>query len=150
MKPIKLSRDRDHRTALVKNLATSLVLYERVQTTPAKAKAAQLQTERLITLAKRWTAAEGAGQKLALYRQILAGTSDELAAKKLIEVLAGRFASRTGGYTRRLRLGRRLGDGAEQVILSLTDRDIKASVSIEAKSTKAAKKTVATEMTETK
>ena len=124
MKPVKLSRSASHRTSVIHNLATSLVLYERVQTTPIKARAMQMHTERLITLAKRWAADPKPGQKLALYRRILTGTADELAAKKLIDVLAARFEKRVGGYTRRRRLARRLGDGAEQVLVTLTDREV--------------------------
>ena len=119
MRSIKLSRPASQRIALVKNLATSLLLYEKVQTTPAKARAAQSHAERLITTAKRWRSAGSVGSQLNLYRLILAETNDRLAAKKLIEVLATRFADRVGGYTRRVRLGRRLGDGAEQVLVTL-------------------------------
>lgn len=122
MRVTKLSRSASHRRSLVKNLSTSVLLYEKVQTTPAKARAIQSHAERLITTAKRWRAASTTGAKLALYRSLLADTSDQLAAKKLIEVLADRFIGRTGGYTRRVRLARRLGDGAEQVIVSLIDR----------------------------
>ena len=119
MRATKLSRSASHRRSLVKNLSTSVVLYEKVQTTPAKARAIQSHAERLITTAKRWQAAPSAGAKLALYRSLLAETSDRLAAKKLIEVLAARFGERHGGYTRRVRLARRLGDGAEQVVVTL-------------------------------
>lgn len=127
MRAIKLSRSASHRTSLVKNLATSLLLYEKVQTTPAKARAVQSHAERLITTAKRWLTAETPGAKLALYRTLLAQTADELAAKKLIDVLAPRFASRVGGYTRRIRLARRLGDGAEQVVVTLTPTPAEAA-----------------------
>lgn len=120
MRPTKLSRSASHRRSLVKNMATSVLLYEKVQTTPTKARAVQSHAERLITTAKRWLLAESAGAKLALYRSLLADTADRLAAKKLIEVLAPRFAQRVGGYTRRIRLAPRLGDGAEQVVLLLT------------------------------
>ncbi len=122
MRPTKLSRPASARNLLVRNLATSLILYERVQTTPTKARAAQAQTERLISVAKRWFAASNQGQKLALRRRLLAGTADRLAVLKLTEVLADRFADRHGGYTRRRRLAQRLGDGAEQVIVTLTER----------------------------
>ncbi len=120
MRATKLSRSASHRRSLVKNLATSVLLYETVQTTPAKARAVQSHAERLITTAKRWQAATSGGAKLALYRSLLADTADPLAAKKLIEVLAPRFADRPGGYTRRIRLAPRLGDGAEQVLLRLS------------------------------
>lgn len=123
MRATKLSRSASHRRSLVKNLATSVLLYETVQTTPAKARAVQSHAERLITTAKRWRVASSTGTKLALYRSLLADTADRLAAKKLIEVLARRFADRAGGYTRRVRLAPRLGDGAEQVVLRLTETE---------------------------
>ena len=130
MRATKLSRSASHRRLLVKNLSTSVLLYEKVKTTPAKARAIQSHAERLITTAKRWRTAGTTGAKLALYRSLLAETSDRLAAKKLIDVLAARYADRTGGYTRRIRLARRLGDGAEQVVVSLTaDRAVEAGSS---------------------
>ena len=136
---------------MVRNLATSLVLYEKVQTTPAKARAAQMHTERLITLAKDWKAATNVGVKLEIYRRMLSRTADELAVKKLVEVLADLNANRQGGYTRKIKLGRRLGDGAEQVILSLVERtniETEKSAVKNIKLTKAEKVTESTKVEE--
>ena len=141
MRATKLSISASHRRSLVKNLSTSILLYEKVQTTPAKARAIQSHAERLITTAKRWQAATTVGAKLALYRSLLADTSDKLAAKKLIEVLAERYAERVGGYTRRIRLARRLGDGAEQVIVTLMDQPKSKSSSVAKASDKSASTT---------
>ena len=148
MKPVKLSRKASGRNLVVRNLATSLVLYERIQTTPAKARAAQMHTERLITLAKKWKACDNVGEKLALRRQIISRTADDLAVKKLTEVLADLFAERQGGYTRRIKLGRRLGDGAEQVVLSLTERTNVTKAKPEVKAVKRSKAEKSEETTE--
>ena len=147
MKPVKLSRQASGRNLVVRNLATSLVLYERIQTTPAKARAAQMHTERLITLAKKWKLATDPGVKLALRRQMISRTADKLAVKKLTEVLADLFEKREGGYTRKIKIGRRLGDAAEQVILSLTER---SNLEVPKPATKPAKVEKAEKATETK
>ena len=127
MKVVKLSRTVDKRRLVVRNLATSLILFESIKTTPAKARAARMLVERLITRAKQLKNETDSGRTLAMYRMLLAATADELAAKKLKDVLADRFMARQGGYTRIQKLSRRLGDGAEQVVLSLTDRETPAA-----------------------
>ncbi|MFH2203619.1 MAG: 50S ribosomal protein L17 [Elusimicrobiota bacterium] len=104
----KLCRTSSHRKATLRNMATSLFLHERVQTSLTRAKALRSFAERLITCAKR-------GQHLRVRRDI----SDRVAVKKLFDVLAQRYQDRPGGYTQVLRLGRRTGDGALQGLIRL-------------------------------
>ena len=107
----KLSRDTGHRLALYRNLVTDLLRYEKIVTTEAKAKEARSLAENMITLGK-----EGS---LHARRQALSFVSDKKVVKKVFEELAPRYANRAGGYTRLVRLGARLGDGAPMVHLEL-------------------------------
>lgn len=107
----KLQRDPSGRKALLRGLTTSVILHERIQTTVTKAKAVRPQVERAITLAKRDT--------LHARRQAAAYLYGKDAVRKLFETIGPRFAGRVGGYTRIVRLGPRLGDGAETAILEL-------------------------------
>lgn len=100
-----LDRNRAARKALLRNLATSLVLYEHVNTTLAKAKAVKPIVEKLITTGKNKTLV--ARRKLASYLTI------ESAVNKVLEELGPRYAQRPGGYLRIIKLGARQGDGAE-------------------------------------
>lgn len=109
----QLKRDRNERKALFKSLLTSLVLYERIQTTEAKAKAVKADADKLITKAKK-----GGLHAYRLVEPELA----TVAVKKLLTTIAPRFANRQGGYTRIIRVGRRLKDNAPQVILEWTEK----------------------------
>lgn len=100
-----LDRKRGPRLALFRNLATSLVLYERVNTTLAKAKAIRPIVEKLITIGRRKT--------LVARRRLARVLTIESAVHNVLEELGPRYASRPGGYTRIIKLGRRDGDGAE-------------------------------------
>jgi large subunit ribosomal protein L17 len=107
----KLSRNTEHRRALLRNLVTSLILEERVETTVAKAKAARAVAEQIISLGKR-------GDLHA--RRLAAGYClTAPAVQKLFADVAKRFASRPGGYTRIVRTGWRKGDGADTAVLEL-------------------------------
>ncbi|MBZ5544471.1 MAG: 50S ribosomal protein L17 [Acidobacteriia bacterium] len=112
----KLSRNTEHRRALLRNLVTSLILEERIETTVAKAKAARTEAERIITLGKRGS----------LHARRLAASYILTAAavKKLFEDVAKRYASRPGGYTRIVRTGWRKGDGAETAVLELVGTEV--------------------------
>jgi large subunit ribosomal protein L17 len=99
-----LDRKKGPREALLKNLAASVILHEKVQTTKAKAKAVRPLVEKLIT--------SGKGGTLAARRALISMVGEN-AAKKVIEVLAPRYNERPGGYLRIMNLGRRQGDGAE-------------------------------------
>jgi large subunit ribosomal protein L17 len=109
----KLSRNTEHRRALLRNLVTSLILRERIETTVAKAKAARPLAEWMITLAKRGD--------LPARRQAASYLLDPAAVKFLFEDLSKRYAARPGGYTRLVHAGWRRGDGADLAILELVD-----------------------------
>lgn len=98
--------------SLIVNLAESLVLYEKISTTKAKAKAVKSFTDKLITVSKR----NNLTARRELVRKLYTGN----AVKKLMEVLGPRYAERRGGYTRMtLITGNRTGDGAERTIVEL-------------------------------
>jgi large subunit ribosomal protein L17 len=109
----KLGRITPHRTALLRNLATSLFDKERIRTTLMKAKELRPYAERLITLAKREE------NRLHARRLVARDIQDPVVVKKLFDSLGARYATRPGGYTRILRLGARKGDGAEMAIVEL-------------------------------
>lgn len=116
----KLSRSKDQRTALRRNLVKQLFEHERIRTTSAKAQAVRGQAERLITLAKKGNKA--GDEKMVHARRLAAARlSDAGAVKKLFEDIAPRFEDRPGGYTRIVKLGLRQGDAAEMVILELVE-----------------------------
>jgi len=100
----KLSRPTAHRWALYRNLVSDLVKYEKIVTTEAKAKEIRGLAEKMITLGK-----EGS---LASRRRALAFVTDKKLVDKIFTELAPRYAERPGGYTRLVKLGRRVGDGA--------------------------------------
>ena len=110
----KLGRTTEHRLATLRNLSQMLLRHERIDTTLAKAKELRPFIERLITVAKRGLE-DGADTPRALHarRLVARDLADKRVAGKLFETIAPRFASRPGGYTRVLRLGRRRGDCAE-------------------------------------
>ncbi len=108
----KLSRKHGPRMALYKNLTVSILRYERVRTTEAKAKEVRGRVEQMITLAKRGD--------LAARRAVIAAFPNEpLVVNKLFDEIAPKYADRTSGYTRIVRLGQRLGDAAEIVQIEL-------------------------------
>ncbi len=108
----KLSRKHGPRMALYKNLAVSVLRYERVQTTEAKAKEVRGQVEQMITLAKRGD--------LAARRSVVSQLPNEpLVVSKLFDEIAPKYADRTSGFTRIVRIGQRKGDAAEIVQLEL-------------------------------
>ena len=108
----KLSRKQGPRLALYKNLAVSVLRYERVRTTEAKAKEIRGQVERLITIAK-------VGDLNARRRVISEFPNEPLVMNKLFDEIAPKYADRTSGYTRIIRIGQRQGDAAEIVQLEL-------------------------------
>ena len=108
----KLSRKTGPRIALFKNLTVSILRYERVKTTEAKAKEVQGRVERMITLAKRGD--------LAARRAIVSEFPNEpLVVTKLFDEIAAKYADRTSGYTRIVKIGQRSGDAAEMVQIEL-------------------------------
>jgi large subunit ribosomal protein L17 len=116
----KLGRDSSARKALFRDLVTDLFLYERIETTEAKAKEVRSIAEKLITLAKRGDLHARRQAAAFVRRETLNGEQD--AIQKLFSDLAQRYANRQGGYTRILKLGPRRGDSAPMVYLELVDR----------------------------
>jgi ribosomal protein L17 len=106
----KLGRTASHKKAMLANMALDVILREEVKTTLQKAKEVRREAERLVTLAK-------AGEKLSLKNAL----SNKTAYKKLIDVLAVRYAKRNGGYTRIYRAGIRKGDNAQTAIIKLVE-----------------------------
>ena len=108
----KLSRKQGPRLALFKNLTVSILRYERVQTTEAKAKEIQGRVEKMITLAKR--------NDLTARRAVVAAFPNEpLVVTKLFDEIGPKYADRTSGFTRIVKLGPRSGDAAEIVQIEL-------------------------------
>ena len=100
-----LDRKKAPREAMMRNLATSLILYEKIKTTTAKAKALRPLAERLVTIAKK--------NDLTARRRLLAVLYHKKAVSKALEVIGPRYQDRHGGYTRITKIGKRQGDGAE-------------------------------------
>jgi large subunit ribosomal protein L17 len=130
----KLGRNTSHRRALLRNLTTSVLLNERVETTIQKAKAVRPWVERMITLGKRDT--------LHARRQAAAYLLQPSAVSKLFATIAPRYGDRNGGYTRIIRTGWRQGDGADTAILELlgSELSVKKAERAKAESEKAKKK----------
>jgi large subunit ribosomal protein L17 len=101
-------------------MTKQLFEHERIRTTRAKAEVVRGHAEKLITLAKRGNAAEGA-EAVHIRRLAVARLVDKEAVTKLFEDIAPRFENRQGGYTRMTKLGIRQGDAAEMVILELIE-----------------------------
>jgi len=116
----KLGRDSSARKALFRDLVTDLILYERIQTTEAKAKEVRSIAEKLITKAKKGDL--HARRQVAAFVRSETVNGEQDAIQKLFSELATRYAERAGGYTRILKLGPRRGDSAPMVYLELVDR----------------------------
>lgn len=117
-----LNRKTAHRVALCRNLMTALFRHERIKTTRAKALAIRSEAERLVTIAKRGGSKREADRNDVHERRLVASRlKDRSVVAKLFDEIAPRLADRAGGYTRMVKLGRRLGDGAEMVILELVE-----------------------------
>jgi large subunit ribosomal protein L17 len=110
----RLDRTTEHRTAMLKNMATSLFRHERIVTTTPKAKELKRFADKVITLAKRATP--------HARRQANVEIRDVEVLNKLFVTLGPRFKERTGGYTRIVRVGRRAGDNAEMSVIELVER----------------------------
>ncbi|MBI4752677.1 MAG: 50S ribosomal protein L17 [Acidobacteria bacterium] len=134
----KLGRTSAHRKSLLRNLATSLIIEERLVTTLPKAKELRPFVERAITLGKRGDL--HARRLAASYfhagnqnripdggrgHQRAPRTAGVLAVSKLFDTIAARFSDRPGGYTRIVKLGHRRGDGAEMALIELLGSEYK-------------------------
>lgn len=107
----KFGREKNQRKALYKALATALIENGKIQTTVAKAKSLSQFADKLVTQAKK--------ESLAA-RKLLGYNLGDKAAKKLISEIGPKFKDRSGGYTKVLRLGQRIGDGAEMAQIEFT------------------------------
>ncbi len=116
----KLGRTTGARTALRRNLIRQLFIHERIRTTEAKASAVRADAERIITIARN--SANGSdAEKVAARRLVVSKLGTNEVVKRLFDEIAPRFATRNGGYTRVVKLGPRLGDSAEMVMLELIE-----------------------------
>jgi large subunit ribosomal protein L17 len=118
----KLNRTKSARIALRRNLIKQFFTHERIRTTQAKAAAIRGEAEKMITVARNVKDASDA-EKVAARRLVVSqlGNNSNEVIKKLFDEIAPRFADRSGGYTRVLKLGPRYGDKAEMVLLELVE-----------------------------
>ena len=113
-----LGRTSSHRKAMLANMASSLILHKRIQTTVAKAKALRIYVEPLITKTKNLNTVE---EKTNAQRVVFSYHQNKFAVKELFTEVGEKVANRPGGYTRILKLGNRLGDAAEICYIELVD-----------------------------
>ena len=110
---VKLGRSSAHRNELLANLVCALIDNKRIKTTLPKAKAARSLAEKMVTLGKKGT--------LAARRQAISTLKQADSVKELFDSIAPTFAGRAGGYTRIVKLGRRISDSSEMVLLEWVD-----------------------------
>lgn len=111
----KLQRTSSHRAALFRNMAAALIKHEQITTTLAKAKELRPYTEKLVTLAKKG----GLSNRRLAHARLL----DDAQLVKLFDVLATRYAERSGGYIRIVKAGIRASDAASMAVIEFVDRD---------------------------
>ena len=109
VKKIKLGRRGAHRDSMLANMVCSLIAEKRIKTTISKAKVARSLAEKMVTLGKKGT--------LAARRKAIATLKQEDQVKELFDNIAPGYTSRAGGYTRITKLGKRMSDASEMVIL---------------------------------
>lgn len=114
----RFNRTAEHREAMFANMAAALIKHEQIVTTLPKAKDLRPVVEKLVTLGKQGG--------LHARRQALAQVRDETQVKKLFDVLAKRYAARSGGYLRIMKAGFRYGDQAPMAVIEFVDRDVNA------------------------
>jgi len=118
----RLGRNSDHRKAMFRNMAVSLIVHESISTTLPKAKELRRTIEPLITLAKQ----DGVSKRRRAFDKL----RDKVAVGKLFDEIGPRFKERTGGYLRILKKGMRPGDSAQMALVQLTDYEIEFSDSL--------------------
>jgi large subunit ribosomal protein L17 len=114
----KLQRTSAHRQALFRNMSAALIKHEQITTTVAKAKELRPYIEKLVTLGKKG----GLSNRRLAHARLL----DDAQLVKLFDVLATRYASRNGGYTRVIKAGIRASDASPMAIIEFVDRDVSA------------------------
>ncbi len=129
----RLDRTTEHRTAMFRNMVTSLIEHERITTTAPKAKELKRIAEKVITLAKKG----GTHARRLAFKDV----RDPAALAKLFDTIGPRFAARAGGYTRIVRVANRAGDNAEMAVIELVERTPKAAPAEGEKTEAKAKKT---------
>ena len=114
----KLNRTSSHRKALLMNMTNALIKHEQITTTLPKAKELRPFIEKVITLGKKGD--------LSARRKAISILQDDKMTKKVFSILADRYSSRSGGYTRIIKLGNRFGDNAPTAVIEFVDRDDEA------------------------
>ena len=114
----KLNRTSSHRKALLKNMSQALIKHEQIVTTLVKAKTLKPYFDKLITIGKKGN--------LSARRQAISKVGDLKLVEKLFSILAKRYETRNGGYSRVLKAGYRYGDSAPMAVIELVDRDEEA------------------------
>lgn len=127
-----LGRKDGHRKAMLANMASSLIMHKRINTTVAKAKALKTYVEPLITKSKEDTTHSR--------RTVFSYLKNKEAVKELFSIIAPRIADRPGGYTRVLHTGFRQGDGADMALIELVDFNEAALASAKAEARKATRR----------
>jgi large subunit ribosomal protein L17 len=119
----KLKRTASHKRALLIALSTSLLRHKKIRTTVAKAKETRVFVEKIITRAKKAVSREAQGNRKDVHarREVYRSIKDRAVISELFNEIAPKVLSRPGGYTRVVKLGQRLGDGAQVAILELVD-----------------------------
>ena len=121
----RFARSYGERQAMFENMVTSLLVHQQITTTVQKAKEAKKLADKVISLGKR--------DDLHSRRKVFAYLQDHALTSKIFTEISPRFKSRSGGYTRILRLGRRKGDGAELALLELTEKEIRVKAPLKKK-----------------
>lgn len=111
VKKTTLDRKKEAREMMLRNLVSSILIYEKVKTTEAKAKAVRPLVEKIITISKKGD--------LTARRRLIEKLPQKMAVKKSMEVIGKRYKDRKGGYTRIIKLSPRTGDGAEMAQIEL-------------------------------
>ena len=114
----KLNRTSEHRKALLQNMLNSLIKYEQITTTLAKAKFLKPQADKIITLGKK--------ANLQSTKMLISKLQDKNVANKVTKTLSKRYLNRSGGYTRIIKAGFRYGDKAPIAVIEFVDRDVEA------------------------
>ena len=114
----KLNRTSSHRKALLKNMSQALIKHEQIITTVVKAKTLKPYFDKVITIGKKGS--------LSARRQAISKIGDTILVEKLFSILAKRYETRNGGYSRVLKAGFRYGDAAPMAVIELVDRDEEA------------------------
>src|SRR5512137_1828721 len=127
----KLGRSTSHKDAMLRNMVTSFLKYEKIETTDIKAKELRRVADKMITLAKRGG--------LHARRQAAAVIREKEVVQKLFDEIGARFADRKGGYTRIVKTGFRAGDSAPMAVIELMDKPEEKKGKKEAKAKKETK-----------